>query len=211
MASKKKKPAEVLRLPGVAEDEPVYDGASAYRINPGDVDERLIGAVLAGRADLPALNRERFSALVRVLVALRVKHFKLPFDSYDGGTCSVIRKKLKTIRPSEMARAIIGASRHPYWSTKKPELAAILARAAVLQELADDKAPPPPRMKAVVVAEYVRVYPVAYELDWTARWPDLHDVEKHTVPIIEMHLTAMRKTITESKKLTDEEKAKVLS
>jgi len=210
MATRKKPAkAEVLRLPGVPDDV-VSVGRSTYRIEAGSVEQKLVDAVLAGRADLDSFSQERFAALMRVLVTLRLRAFNLPFDVYDGNTCSVVRKKLRAIRPSEMARAIIGAGRDPYWSTKRPTIASILQRAPELQVLADDAAPPPPRAKVNVVADYVRLYTVAYELDWMQRWPDLYDVERHTVPILELHLAAMRKVIETSKKMTAEQKRAVL-
>lgn len=222
MATKKKRAravrtdglADVIALPGVIPDDVVAVGQQTYRVEapPDDnhVDARGIVALLAGRADLPTFNATQFTTLMRSLVGLRVRAFALPFDVYDGAACSLVRKKLKAIRPSEMGRAIVGAGRDPWHRQRQSTLAAILCRVPELMALADDKAPPPPRMRDLVVADYVRLWPLAHEADWHTPRPDLQSCERHTTPMLEMHLRQMRKAIQESRRIDEQTKKEVL-
>jgi hypothetical protein len=198
MASKKKKAGtDTLPLPGVPQN--VAASRTVYRVDDGDVQQSAIDAVLAGRADLDRYNHDQFELLMRVLVELRRRSFDLAFDVYDGNTCGMVRRNLKAMRPSEIARAIVGAGRDPYTKKRKPPLAVILQRVPELMELADDSAPPPPRLRADVVADYLRLHPIAFDVDWHQRWPAVDDIEKTTVPMMEHYITQMRAAIRASR------------
>lgn len=206
MATRKKRPA-AQQLPGV--DAGVAGVAREYRVEPGQVKRAEIDAVLSGRADLDKLTPEQLGVLVRVLMTLRLEAFALPFCAWDDSAYSVVRKHLRSLRPSEMARAVIGSGRHPFWSAKQPKLPQILPHADVLQKYADDKAPPPPRARDTVLTEYLLLLPIVSRVDLFARFPDVDKADRSSTPALEVHIRAMRGILAASRSLTDDEKKAV--
>jgi hypothetical protein len=209
MGARKRKPPEAQPLPGM--DDVVDVGPPSYRIEPGTVKQSHVDAVLAGRADhVEKWKKEPFDALVRVLVSLRIESFDLPFDTYDGGVCAVVRKKLKTTKPSEMALAIRGAANDEWARKRKPSMAALLARVPEYLALAD--APPQVRPRADVIAEFLRLQPAAREIDWWRPWGNadaVDGIEEHNTAVIEKWNGEMRAVIEKSK-LSDERKRDLL-
>ncbi len=208
MATRKsKQKPERLALPGMDEVSP--DGPPAYRVERGAVKRSHIDAVIAGRADIAKFTREQFDALMRVLVGLRVEAFDLPYDTFDGGTCAVVRRALKVHKPSELARAIRGAANDAWAVKHKPKLAAVFGRVPEFLMLAD-AAVVETRARTDVIADYVRLYPVAYDLDFFAPWPKIDDVEMHNAAVLEHYIEQMRATISRSPKLSAAQKGAAL-
>lgn len=165
----RKKLAEVIDLP-----VKVKKPSRVYRVEVGtkpidavDDPERptfwippaWIDALLDGVADHKTLDDVKLERVRNTLVATRVRAFSMPFDAFSGGYCALVAGALRNFQPSELARAIVGASRDPYWCTRNPSFRVMwsIDRLPGLVALADRQPPKTPAEAKVDAAAKARV------------------------------------------------------
>lgn len=134
-ASERKEFAEVMiarwqKWGGIKQKEPRHRANQEYRVSYGDMSFKEACNVIAEMDN----NVVRIGELMRALCTLRMggpgSPSPMPFAIYGGGDIALVQRKLKTMKPTELAKAILGATHRDAWaSTKNLTLVQILSYA----------------------------------------------------------------------------------
>lgn len=156
--------------------------AREYRVAFGEMTMRDALATIA-KLDTEAAagwNTEAMEALMRSLTALRVgdstTHQRMPFATYSGADCALVRRKLSAMKPSEIAKAVVGASHVDTWARERGlSLAQILAHADRYAAVFENRKVRPDKERASHV--FLEVYKHASKLAVadSERWSGVRD------------------------------------
>lgn len=177
VSRKKEKPGALL-APGDREALEAIDRTrrSEYRVDAGTFEVAAVLEVISG-LDGHRVDGVAFEALMFGLTALRVGNDKspspMPFATYNGADCAIVKRKLRTMKPSELAKAVLGATHIDQWARERGlSLAQILGRADHYVAAFDSRRVRPDRERAT--ASFLRVYAHASSLavpeveEWSA-------------------------------------------
>lgn len=107
---------------------------TSYRVNAGDISYQEATQAASAMDHLEKIGLDDFDTLMRCLTACRIGWEKspnpLPFGLFSAADCTVVRKYLRVLKPSELVQAVLGASHIDTWAREQGlSLVRILQRA----------------------------------------------------------------------------------
>jgi hypothetical protein len=161
------KPPQETKALAAPEDLRATKQPKEYRVDAGTVGVRKAVQMLADLDERAALDKEAMTALMVGLTALRVgdstSPYPMPFATYSGADCALVRRKLSTMKPSELAKAVLGATHVDTWARERGlSLAQILGRCDHYVAAFEQRAQRPDKARATAI--FINVFNVARSL-----------------------------------------------
>lgn len=146
-----------------------------YRIEAGAMTKHVACSIVAALDAVVKIGRDDLTALMTALSAARCgwpgSPWPMPFAVFTGGDCMFVRKHLRTLKPSEMMKAVLAASHLDAWAGERHlGLRAILARAEHFVGMYEARDLRPSKARATQVFIDVYAHAELLVVDQTEEW-----------------------------------------